>query len=268
MLSRSGRLFVPDLWRFLPKLGGATAPPFLFLGGTVNSYRAHRPGLDACYAGRLQMDEPSVLGRVKVREVTGIFASSIAASPAVDSLLIAGFDRADIDVVAGSGKLRDRIGIDAAPAVELAHIPGAPRQEFVTPEDTASVFSLCVAIVGCLGALIGAITVISAGGTTLGTVIGAIVGAAAGCGVGILIARRLGWRWSAAPVELAGTDGIVLCVRVRTEEQEQTAQQILAARGGELVAVHEIEIDKRLEDLPLSSLRPDPWLGDEHLARP
>ena len=42
------------------------------------------------------MDEPSVLDeRVKVREVTGIFASSIAASPAVDSLLIAGFDRPD-----------------------------------------------------------------------------------------------------------------------------------------------------------------------------
>src|ERR1700722_20908317 len=47
MLSRSGRLLVPDLWRFLPKLGGAAAPPFLFLGGTVNSYRASRPGLGA-----------------------------------------------------------------------------------------------------------------------------------------------------------------------------------------------------------------------------
>ena len=31
--------FCPDLWRFLPKLGGATAPSFFFLGGTVNSYR-------------------------------------------------------------------------------------------------------------------------------------------------------------------------------------------------------------------------------------
>jgi hypothetical protein len=76
--------------------------------------------------------------------------------------------------------------------------------------------------------------------------LGRVVGAAVVCGVGILIARRLGWRWSAAPVELAGTDGIVLCVRVRTDEHEQTAQQILAALGGELVAVHEIEIDKRL----------------------
>jgi hypothetical protein len=102
MLSRSGRLLVPDLRRFLPKLGGATAPPFFFLGGTVKNYRAHRPGMDECYAGRLQMDEPRVLGRVKVREMTGIFASSIAASPAVDSLLIAGFDRADTGMGYGS----------------------------------------------------------------------------------------------------------------------------------------------------------------------
>lgn len=109
MLSRSGRLSLADLWPFLPKLGGATAPPFFFLGGTVISYRAHRLGLDACYAGRLQIDEPSVLGRV--RKATDIFASSIAAGPAVDSLSIAGSDLADIDVVTGSEKLRDWIGI-------------------------------------------------------------------------------------------------------------------------------------------------------------
>jgi hypothetical protein len=54
--------------------------------------------------------------------------------------------------------------------------------------DIADVFVLWVAIVGCLGASIGAITVISAAGvTTLGAVIGAIVGAAMGCSVGILM---------------------------------------------------------------------------------
>jgi hypothetical protein len=38
--------------------------------------------------------------------------------------------------------------------------------------------------------------------------------------------------------------------------------------GGEAVHVHEIELAKRPEDLPLHSLRPDPWLGDERLGRP
>jgi hypothetical protein len=32
--------------------------------------------------------------------------------------------------------------------------------------------------------------------------------------------------------------------------------------------VHEIEIDKRFEDIPLSSLVLDPWLGSEPLGKP
>jgi hypothetical protein len=60
--------------------------------------------------------------------------------------------------------------------------------------------------------------------------------------------------------------GLVLWVRVRSPEQEEKAQQVLLAHGAEAVRVHEIEIDKRLEDLPLSSFRPDVWLGDERLA--
>jgi hypothetical protein len=38
--------------------------------------------------------------------------------------------------------------------------------------------------------------------------------------------------------------------------------------GAEAVHVHEIDLAKRPEDLPLQSLRPDPWLGDERLGQP
>ena len=43
---------------------------------------------------------------------------------------------------------------------------------------------------------------------------------------------------------------------------------LLERNGGHAVRVHEIEIEKRTEDLPLSSLRPDPWLGSEPLGHP
>jgi hypothetical protein len=36
----------------------------------------------------------------------------------------------------------------------------------------------------------------------------------------------------------------------------------------EAVHVHEIELAKTPEDLPLQSLRADPWLGDERLGQP
>lgn len=213
------------------------------------------------------MGEPEVLERVKVREVTGVFPSRDAANPAVDDLLLSGFDRTDIDAVAEGEPLRRRIGDIAVPAPDLADVPEAPRQEFVTPEDTAGIYALCVSIGGCLGAMIGAIAAVASRGTTAQTIIAAVVGGAIGCGLGILIARRLGWRWRQSPMTPAGTDGVVLWVRIRTPEREQAALRILKDCGADAVHVHEIEIEKRLENLPLSSLRVDPWLG-ERLGEP
>jgi hypothetical protein len=59
-----------------------------------------------------------------------------------------------------------------------------------------------------------------------------------------------------------------LWVRVHNPEREQLAQQILQEHGARAVRIHEIEIEKRPEDIPASSLRPDPWLGPERLVQP
>jgi hypothetical protein len=76
-----------------------------------------------------------------------------------------------------------------------------------------------------------------------------------------LIARAIG-RDQANRLEAElEAGGIVLWVRVRTPEREDRAQQILRGRGGEAVRVQEIDIEKRLEDLPLSS-----WLNDEPVS--
>jgi hypothetical protein len=61
--------------------------------------------------------------------------------------------------------------------------------------------------------------------------------------------------------------GIVVWVRVHNREMEERAQEVLAESGGESIRVHEIKIEKRLDDLPLSKFNPDPWLGNEPPAR-
>jgi hypothetical protein len=66
----------------------------------------------------------------------------------------------------------------------------------------------------------------------------------------------------------AAARDFVLCVRVRSLEQEAKAQEILIGNGAKAVRPHEIQIEKHLEDLPLHSLRADPWLGEEPLGRP
>ena len=74
--------------------------------------------------------------------------------------------------------------------------------------------------------------------------------------------RRLGLE------SLMATRGLILWIRVHSPEREELAQQILQEHGARAVRVHEIEIEKRPEDIPLSSLRPDPWLGPETLVQP
>src|SRR5258708_14089502 len=102
------------------------------------------------------MGAGAVLERGKVREWPGVFASHAAANPAVDDLLLAGFDRADIDAVAEGETLRRRIGDIPVPAPDLADVTEASRQEFVAPEDNAGIFALCVSVAGCLVGLFGA----------------------------------------------------------------------------------------------------------------
>jgi hypothetical protein len=67
---------------------------------------------------------------------------------------------------------------------------------------------------------------------------------------------------------VAEWEGLLIWVRVQSPEKEALAQEILLRHGGEAVHVHEIDLAKTADDLPLHSLRPDPWLGNEPLGRP
>jgi hypothetical protein len=70
----------------------------------------------------------------------------------------------------------------------------------------------------------------------------------------------------AAPVRIEqGSPAGSLGSRQLRRKQSQ-ATEILIAHGGHDVHVHEIELAKTVEDIPLSSLRPDTWLGNERLG--
>jgi hypothetical protein len=70
------------------------------------------------------MDNSGVLERVKVHEVAGVFPSRTAAIPAMDDLLLAGSDRADIAVAEGGACA---IGLAAFPSRPCTDMPGTSR---------------------------------------------------------------------------------------------------------------------------------------------
>jgi hypothetical protein len=209
-----------------------------------------------------------ILDQVRSREVTGVFHSQKALIAAAEDLLVAGFDRADIDVSASLDELQRRLNYQSIPPADLADIPTAARQPFVDEDDVLTTEAVVGGIAGCIGAIVVAYFLVVRGIGPLSVGIfsvltGFVVGAA------MFWARRRLRRERALGLEkLSEAHGLLIWVRVRTAEQEAEAQEILMRHGGEAVHVHEIDLTKRPEDLPLHSLRADPWLGDERLGKP
>ncbi|WP_247895262.1 hypothetical protein [Azospirillum brasilense] len=132
----------------------------------------------------------------------------------------------------------------------------------------ATTTALVAGVLSYVSALAAALGGVASGGALALALAAAAASGTAEGGVGALISRVLGAERARELEALMAVGGLVLWVRVRTPEQEGKAERILREHGAEAVRVHEIEIDKRLRDLPLASLRPDPWLSDEPLARP
>jgi hypothetical protein len=208
----------------------------------------------------------AVIARVKVREAAGIFRARDELDSAADALLLSGFDRADIDLTTRDA-VRKKLGIDIPPE-EMPEVPDIPRQPFLGREDFVITTAMSTGILIFAGAALGVGIVIASGGTATMAIIAAIAGAAIAGVIGHYVIRLIRRkRLPAFDIESA-TAEFALLVRVRSPEQETRAQEILRGHGAAAVRVHEIDIDKRLKNIPLSSLRVDPWLGDERLGQP
>src|SRR4051794_27975570 len=167
-----------------------------------------------------------VIERVKVREVAGVFRSREAIDAAVDALLLAGFDRADIDLMAGADAIREKLGGVYAPAEELADVPNAPRRAYVARGEGASALAVVAGALVYFGAAAAAIGVVASGGAL------ALGLAAAGAGgAGALLASHLGRERAEELEALMAAGGLVLWVRVRSPDREEKAQQILRDHG-------------------------------------
>jgi outer membrane lipoprotein SlyB len=204
----------------------------------------------------------AVIERVRIREVAGIFRTHADLDATVDDLLRSGFHAADMAFMRRDA-VRREFGFDIPPG-EISDVLGIPRRSFFpAAEDVALIAGMGVGILMFAGAALGAFAVVASGGSSAAEVIAALLGGTVVGGIGAWIIRRLR-REHAPEIDIPNTVGeFVLFVRVRSSERENKARQILLAHGAEAVRVHEIEIDKRLEDIPLSSLHVDPWLGDE-----
>jgi len=212
-----------------------------------------------------------VLDRARVREVTGVLHSLDSLEAAGDDLLRAGFDRSDVDVIAPPDEVRRKLGAASAyiPAEDLADMPGVPRQPFLGDDDITNIKIVAASTLGSIAAVFTALILFLTGYSSGQIAAIGILAGLIGAGVGIAAASHLIGGGKFKGIEPASAArGVIMWVRVRSDEQESQAHEILIAHGAQAVRVHEIELSKTPEDLPLGSIRPDPWLGSERLGQP
>ena len=217
----------------------------------------------------MQTSSDDILHRMRTREVTGVFHSRKALVDAAEELLVAGIDRADIDISASVDELDRRMNYVPIPPADLADIPATPRQPFVGEDDVLVTKMVIASVAGCIVAIGVALLLVAQDmGPLSVSAISLLSGLVMGC-VTLPIVNRRFYRDRERGLEPASEyQGLLMWVRVRSPEQEAQAQEILIRHGGKAVHIHEIELTKRMEDLPLHSLRPDPWLGNERLGQP
>jgi hypothetical protein len=209
----------------------------------------------------------AILGRARVREVAGVFHSYETLDAAVEGLLLAGFDRADLDRMAPIDEVYDKVGAVFIAPEELADVPYTPRQPVVLPADTGATTALVASVAAGVAGLGMALIAVMLDYTSAQGAVAALIAAVVAGGVAGIAALRIFKREKITGLDTLMTErGIVLWVRVRTPEREEMAQKVLRDHGAQAIRVHEIEIDKTAKDLPLSKLRPDPWLSNERLG--
>jgi hypothetical protein len=222
-------------------------------------------------AGKSQMlgSSEDILDRMRTREVTGVFHSRKALIDAAEELLVAGVDRADIDVSASVDELDRRLNYQSIPPADLADLPITPRRSFMGIDDVLSVETVVGSIVGCIAAI--AVAAILVARDTAPFYVG-ILSILSGLVVGVIavarVRRRLNRERTLGLEKLSEWQGLLIWVRVRSPEKEAEAQEILMRHGGEAVHIHETELTRESDDLPLHSLRPDPWLDNARLGQP
>ena len=165
-----------------------------------------------------------ILDRAPSREVTGVFHSRKTLEAAVQDLLVAGIDRADIDVSASLDELQRRLDYKSIPAADIADNPAAARQPFVGEDDSMTTEVVVGSAAGCIAALAMAfylvardLSPVSVG--VLSVLFGLILGAAA-----VFWARRRLQRERALGLEnLSEAQGLLIWVRVRSPAMEPQA---------------------------------------------
>lgn len=183
-----------------------------------------------------EMHETTFIG---VPEAVGIFDTFEALQKAIYDLMIAGFSRYDISLLADQKVLEAKLGRSYWTAPELADNPDAPRAAFVSEEAIGELEGSIAGGLFFLGSYIALAAMLTPASTLAASIATVAIGGGPSVVLGTLLARRVGKHHADHYATQIAHGGILLWVRVGTKEKEALAVKIMTGHSGREIHVHD-----------------------------
>ena len=174
-----------------------------------------------------------------IREVIGIFHTSAELQAAIDELLSAGFDRAELSFLASANAVEEKLGHAYQKVSDIADDPRIPRSAYVSTEAIGDAQGGLIGGLVYVGALVAAGAVVVSDGSLAAAFAAAAVSGGAGGYIGSLLGRVLGHHHANHLQEQIDKGGLLLWVHARDADHEARSIAILRTHCGGNVHVHE-----------------------------
>lgn len=197
-----------------------------------------------------------------VREAVGVFHDAATLEDAVDELMVAGFDRAEISLLASEKAVIDKLGHLYQKVGELEDDPKVARAAYVERDSVVEADAGLIGGLAYVGALAAVGTVVASGGTLGVAILGATLGGGGGGLLGSIISHWFSRRHAAHIEEQLTKGGLLLWVHIRDDEHETRARRILEAHSAADVHVHDLPRSTMSEKNPLRDVNIDPFLPE------
>ncbi len=175
-----------------------------------------------------------------VRETVGVFHDEASLQNAVDEMLISGFDRSSLSLLASQHAVEEKLGHKYDKVDELEDDLSIPRTVYISKDSRVEAETAVVSGLAYVGAL-GTVGVIVASGGTIGVaVLGTAVAAGVGGLIGGVLAKFMDQHHAKHLQEQLDRGGLLFWVATHGKDQEDKARAILERCRAGHVHAHDL----------------------------
>jgi outer membrane lipoprotein SlyB len=175
-----------------------------------------------------------------VREAVGVFHDEKSLQAAVDELLIAGFDRSKLSLLADQHAVEQKLGHLYEKVSDLEEDPMVPSRAFAGIDSRTEAKGAMIGGFAYVGAIASAGLVVASEGTLIATAIWAAVAGGAGGLIGAALSRYMDRRHAFYVQQQIDRGGILLWVRTDDGGRERRASDILKRHSAADVHIFEL----------------------------